>query len=66
VIGIFANCFEPGLSPKVIPSFSWGTKKRWSVEDALKTAKTMMARRNVVLTKSYERLIRYLNKIVRD
>jgi len=66
VIGIFANCFEPGLSPKVIPSFSWGTKKRWSVEDALKTAKTMMARRNVVLTKSYERLIRYLYKIVRD
>ena len=60
MIGIFANLFEPGLSSKTIPSFSWGNKKRWQIEDALKTAKAVMARRNVLLTKSCENLIRYL------
>jgi UDP-N-acetylglucosamine diphosphorylase/glucosamine-1-phosphate N-acetyltransferase len=60
MIGIFANIFEPGLSSKTIPSFSWGNKKRWKIEDVLKTTKAVMARRNIVLTKSYENLIRYL------
>lgn len=64
VIGIFANVFEPGLSPKIIPSFSWGSKKRWQIEDVLKTAKSMMARRNILLTKSYEKLIRYLYSVL--
>ncbi|MEO0114867.1 MAG: putative sugar nucleotidyl transferase [candidate division WOR-3 bacterium] len=60
VIGIFANVFFPGLTPKTVPSFSWGGKKRWKIDEVLKTAKAMMARRNVLLTKNYEKLIRYL------
>lgn len=60
LVGIFANLFEPGLSAKTIPSFSWGAKKRWQIEDVLKTAQSVMARRNVLLTKSYEKLVRYL------
>jgi UDP-N-acetylglucosamine diphosphorylase / glucose-1-phosphate thymidylyltransferase / UDP-N-acetylgalactosamine diphosphorylase / glucosamine-1-phosphate N-acetyltransferase / galactosamine-1-phosphate N-acetyltransferase len=60
LIGIFANLFEPGLSPKTIRSFSWGNKKRWQIEDVLKTAKAVMARRNFPLTENYEKLVRYL------
>jgi UDP-N-acetylglucosamine diphosphorylase/glucosamine-1-phosphate N-acetyltransferase len=60
LIGIFANLFEPGLSAKTIPSFSWGTKKRWQIEDVLKTAKAVMARRDVSMSENYEKLIRYL------
>ena len=60
MIGIFANIFEPGLSSKTIPSFKWGDKKRWQIESVIKTAKVVMARRNILLTKNYETLIRYL------
>ncbi len=60
MIGIFANIFEPGLSSKTIPSFSWGNKKRWKIDDVLRTTKAVMARRNILLTRSYENLIRYL------
>ena len=60
MIGAFANIFESGLSPKTISSFSWGYKKRWPIEEVLKTAKAVMSRRNVVLSKNYENLIRYL------
>jgi len=60
IIGIFANVFDPGLSPKTNPSFSWGNKKRWPIEEVLKTTKAVMSRRNVFLSKSYENLIRYL------
>ncbi len=60
MIGIFVNVFEPGLSSKAIPSFSWGNKKRWKIEDVLKTTKAVMARRNILLTKSCENLIRFL------
>lgn len=60
MIGIFANIFEPGLSSKTISSFSWGNKKHWKIEDVLRTTKAVMARRNILLTKSYENLIRFL------
>ncbi|MDH5186549.1 MAG: putative sugar nucleotidyl transferase [candidate division WOR-3 bacterium] len=60
MIGIFANVFEPGLSAKIISSFRWGSKRRWQIEDVIKTAKAVMARRNILLTKSYENLLRYL------
>ncbi len=60
IIGIFTNIFEPGLSSKTISSFSWGNKKRWKIDDVLKTTKAVMTRRNVLLTKNYENLIRFL------
>jgi UDP-N-acetylglucosamine diphosphorylase/glucosamine-1-phosphate N-acetyltransferase len=60
MIGLFANIFESGLTPKTIPSFSWGSKKRWRIEDVLTSAKAVMSRRNIPLTKAYENLICYL------
>lgn len=59
-IGIFANWFEPGLSPKVIPPFSFGKQRRLKLDEALTTARIVMGRRGVELTANYEKLIRSL------
>jgi UDP-N-acetylglucosamine diphosphorylase/glucosamine-1-phosphate N-acetyltransferase len=58
VLGIFANWFEPGLSPKDVPAFAWGKRGHWRLPDALQTARTVMSRRGVVMSPAYEKLIR--------
>jgi UDP-N-acetylglucosamine diphosphorylase/glucosamine-1-phosphate N-acetyltransferase len=57
VVGTFANWFEPGLSPKAIPSFSWGSKAKWSGSGMKANARLVMARRGVETTQAYERLL---------
>ncbi len=59
VVGTCANWFEPGLSPKTIPAFSWGGKARWQLRDALATARKVMSRRGVEMSRAYERLLRF-------
>jgi UDP-N-acetylglucosamine diphosphorylase / glucose-1-phosphate thymidylyltransferase / UDP-N-acetylgalactosamine diphosphorylase / glucosamine-1-phosphate N-acetyltransferase / galactosamine-1-phosphate N-acetyltransferase len=59
VIGIFANVLE---SSKLIPNFFWSKGKRWQIGQALNTANAVMMRRNKVLTKAEESLIRKLYK----
>jgi UDP-N-acetylglucosamine diphosphorylase/glucosamine-1-phosphate N-acetyltransferase len=59
-IGTFANWFEPGLSPKEIPAFAWGSKTRWPFGHALSSAGKVMARRGVTLSPAYERALRAL------
>ncbi|UCG43501.1 MAG: hypothetical protein JSU73_02485, partial [candidate division WOR-3 bacterium] len=58
VVGTFANWFEPGLSPKAIAPFSWGSKARWSGSDMVANARLVMARRGVEMTPAYERLLK--------
>ncbi|MEO0108390.1 MAG: putative sugar nucleotidyl transferase [candidate division WOR-3 bacterium] len=66
IIGIFANWFEPGLTPKTVPAFAWGSQRTWELAAAIQTARTVMARRGVVMTDSYEQLIRsYHNRLTR-
>ncbi|KAF0132649.1 MAG: glucose-1-phosphate thymidylyltransferase-like protein [Candidatus Saganbacteria bacterium] len=50
VIGVSANLFGENYYKKFIPSFSWGAKGTYKVEDAISAARAMMARRNVQLT----------------
>ena len=59
-IGTFANWFEPGLSPKEIPAFAWGSKARWPFGHVLSTARKVMVRRGVALSPAYERALRAL------
>jgi len=54
VIGVFANVLE---SAKSIPNFYWSKGKRWQLQKAIETAKIVMSRRNIILSKSYEKLI---------
>jgi UDP-N-acetylglucosamine diphosphorylase/glucosamine-1-phosphate N-acetyltransferase len=59
-IGTFANWFEPGLSPKEIPAFAWGSKARWSLEQVLANARMVMSRRGASLSPVYEKALRAL------
>jgi UDP-N-acetylglucosamine diphosphorylase/glucosamine-1-phosphate N-acetyltransferase len=59
-IGTFANWFEPGLSPKEIPAFAWGSKARWPLGHVLSNARKVMSRRGMTLSPAYERALRAL------
>jgi UDP-N-acetylglucosamine diphosphorylase/glucosamine-1-phosphate N-acetyltransferase len=59
-IGTFANWFEPGLSPKEIPAFAWGSKAHWLLGHVLANARKVMSRRGVTLSPAYEGALRAL------
>lgn len=64
-IGAFTNFFGGGMMPKNVSSFSWLSAKRkakYDLEKAIATARTVMQRRDVALSKHYEGLIRSLYK----
>jgi len=56
VIGVCANLFGEPYYKKFIPSFAWGIKGKQTLEQAIKTAKTAMARRNVEFIRKDEEL----------
>jgi UDP-N-acetylglucosamine diphosphorylase/glucosamine-1-phosphate N-acetyltransferase len=61
IIGVAANVFGTGFPPKFIPSFSWGgatglTTHR--LDDALETAKRVMARRSMELSTIDEKILK--------
>jgi len=61
VVGVCCNVFGAGFPPKFIPSFSWGGGKEFSEYDlpkGIETARRMMARRQVEMGKSYEKMLR--------
>ncbi|MFH1501939.1 MAG: putative sugar nucleotidyl transferase [Candidatus Eisenbacteria bacterium] len=61
VVGAFCNVFPGQFPPKSIPSFSWGTSGgfvRYDRERAIDTARRVMARRGVELSRAREALIR--------
>ena len=45
VIGVAANVFGGGVTPKFIPSFAWGIKGRADLAKTLKSVELMMGRR---------------------
>jgi UDP-N-acetylglucosamine diphosphorylase/glucosamine-1-phosphate N-acetyltransferase len=60
-VGVSANLFGSGLTPKFLPSFAWwGGRKaeEYDLEKALETARVVMARRQVELTEAYEKAFR--------
>lgn len=62
VVGVFCNLYGAGLPPRYIPSFTRGSGsgplKTNSFEMSIETAKIVMTRRNVQLTKAYEELVK--------
>jgi hypothetical protein len=61
VVGIMCNIFGPDFPAKYIPSFSWGGSGglvEYDVERGLNSARKVMARRNIFLGGSEEKLIR--------
>ncbi len=59
-VGTFANWFEPGLSPKEIPAFAWGSEANWPLGHVLSNARHVMARRGVEPSPAYENALRAL------
>jgi len=62
VIGVSANVYGSEVTPKFVPSFSWGNAKEGFVvhdlEKAIVTARRMTSRRKVELTEAEEGLLR--------
>ena len=68
VVGVFANLFGSGVSPKFMPSFSWGYPDftEYRLEDAIAVARRVMARRGVEMTPVYEAMVRKVFDLTRD
>ncbi len=62
VVGVSANIFGTGFPRNFVPSFSWGganSMKEYKFENAIETAKLVMARRNLELTELDESILKY-------
>ncbi len=60
-IGVGVNLFGGGVCPKYVPGFSWGGLAGWSehrLEDALKTVRATLGRRNAELRPESEAVLR--------
>jgi UDP-N-acetylglucosamine diphosphorylase/glucosamine-1-phosphate N-acetyltransferase len=65
VVGSFVNYFGGGTMPRYVPSFKWlGPDKTevYDLERAIETARVVMKRRGITLTREYENLIRENHK----
>ncbi len=61
IVGVACNLFGEGFPPKFVPSFSWGGASGLSihrVEDAISTAKKVIARRNIEFSDQDEQILR--------
>jgi UDP-N-acetylglucosamine diphosphorylase/glucosamine-1-phosphate N-acetyltransferase len=66
IIGIFANIFGGGFPDKVIESFAWfdsgknsdEIQPKYDLDKAIETAKIVMKRRNLDLSRNYEDLVK--------
>ena len=64
VIGSFVNFAGGGMMPRYVPDFKWviGNKQdTYDLGKAIKTAQTVLSRRNVQMSHQYEQLIRTLH-----
>lgn len=61
IVGVAANLFGDGLPPKFVPSFSWGGASglvTHRIEEALSTAKRVLARRDIPFTEEDDKILR--------
>ncbi len=68
VIGVATNVFGGGIQPKYIPSFSWGGAlglTEHHLEDAVKTARAVMARRGIAMGVAEEILLRRVYELTK-
>ncbi len=67
-IGTCCNIFGGGVTPKYVPSFSWGGLDGWQehrLEDALKTVHATLARRSARLRPESEGVLRHVFEATR-
>ena len=63
VVGVSCNIYGGNFPEKFIPSFSWGGSEgavTYKLERAMDTARRMMARRSIALTKAEEAMYQYI------
>lgn len=61
IIGSFVNFFGGGMMPKFVPSFKWigpDGEQDYDLEKAIKMARAVLARRGIILSAEYEKLIK--------
>jgi len=66
VLGYSCNVFGAGFPPKYIASFIWGGTKSFTTyepEKSIQTAKIVMSRRNISLTKTDEKLFHEIYRL---
>ncbi|MFH1362374.1 MAG: hypothetical protein ABIH69_07000 [bacterium] len=63
VIGVGANVFGGGVTPKYVPNFAWGLNDKYKFEAFVATAKKMMGRRKRELSAEQEKGLRQLYKV---
>jgi UDP-N-acetylglucosamine diphosphorylase/glucosamine-1-phosphate N-acetyltransferase len=64
VMGSFVNFAGGGMMPRYVPDFKWvigNEQDTYDLEKAIKTAQTVLGRRNVQMSHQYEQLIRILH-----
>ena len=69
VVGVSANIFGEGFPPKFVPSFSWGGAKgfvEYNLEKAINTAKIVMSRRKVEMSKIEEEVLRKVFEMTKE
>jgi len=71
VVGVNANIFGSGLIPKFIPSFSWldvahNKINTYNLEKAITTAKVVMSRRKLAISKLEEKLIHKIFELTKN
>jgi hypothetical protein len=63
IIGSFVNYAGGGMMPRYVSDFKWvigKSKKPYELDKAISTAKIVMKRRNVKMSKQYEAVVRTL------
>lgn len=68
VIGSFVNFAGGGMMPRFVPSFRWlttGKEEKYDLGKAISTAKVVMKRRGMKISKQYEIMIRTLHGQIR-
>jgi UDP-N-acetylglucosamine diphosphorylase / glucose-1-phosphate thymidylyltransferase / UDP-N-acetylgalactosamine diphosphorylase / glucosamine-1-phosphate N-acetyltransferase / galactosamine-1-phosphate N-acetyltransferase len=69
IVGISSNIFGAGFPPRHIPSFSWGGAdfiKNYDIEKSIDVARIVMARRNISLPASEEKLLRNIYETAKN
>jgi Sugar nucleotidyl transferase len=63
IVGVAANIFGGGVTPKSVPSFSWGLKATYTIAKAIDTAIAVMWRRGIKLSDADCALLKQVFKL---
>lgn len=64
VIGVCSNVFEPGLTPKFVPNFSWGSDglRRYDLDKALANIDSWKKLKGLSITENEKTILTYIFK----